>query len=362
MKKGVRFGVASFFVILICIFSSGSSFQVSVSNDKEIYGGSGLEVDVRGFVCDPVGTPIEGVSVRVYFHGTYLEDFTNATGFYHIFHIPVCNCTKLISASKPNHTINETSMGLYGSVILNFTIAPLNPSWYTQIHGTHGNNEWFVSPVRVSFVVNPMIVAAVYLNGEIYCSPVVIDIDGYYNCEVLIEYIDGNYSDPNIVSFKIDTMGPVIDLTWESLGSGTYWVKLTGTCFDELSGVDYVDFYREYYTGYERLGTDVDSPYECITTLMPMAPVKIVGYVFFPFNLLDYFSVFCFLCVMEGMNWSPGCYCFDKAGNYDLDSIGVVEPTCHVFLQKLVFENKYTGNMSFFHIDAEFELPPLEMR
>ena len=42
--------------------------------------------------------------------------------------------------------------------------------------------------------------------------------------------------------------------------------------------------------------------------------------------------------------------------------IGIVDPTCKIFLQKLVFENDFTGDMSFFYIDGEFALPALEMR
>ena len=53
-----------------------------------------------GYVNDTSGNPIECALVRVYFHGTYEEDYSDSTGYYHVTNIHICNCTKNTTCSK----------------------------------------------------------------------------------------------------------------------------------------------------------------------------------------------------------------------------------------------------------------------
>ena len=53
-----------------------------------------------GYVNDTSGNPIEGALVRVPFHGTNEEDYSDSTGFYHVTNIPICNCSKNSTCSK----------------------------------------------------------------------------------------------------------------------------------------------------------------------------------------------------------------------------------------------------------------------
>jgi hypothetical protein len=47
--------------------------------------------------------PIEGARVRVYFHETYEEDYTDSSGYYKVDNIPICFCLKNCTASKQGY-------------------------------------------------------------------------------------------------------------------------------------------------------------------------------------------------------------------------------------------------------------------
>jgi hypothetical protein len=56
-----------------------------------------------GYVNDTSGNPIEGALIRVHFHGTYEEDYSDSTGFYHVTNIPICWCMKNATCSKEGY-------------------------------------------------------------------------------------------------------------------------------------------------------------------------------------------------------------------------------------------------------------------
>ena len=55
---------------------------------------------LSGYVNDTLMNPISGALVRVNFHETYEEDYTDSSGYYHITNIPICYCLKNTTASK----------------------------------------------------------------------------------------------------------------------------------------------------------------------------------------------------------------------------------------------------------------------
>jgi hypothetical protein len=55
---------------------------------------------LSGYVNDTMMNPIEGVLIRVYFHETYAEDYTDTSGYYHVTDIPICFCLKNTTATK----------------------------------------------------------------------------------------------------------------------------------------------------------------------------------------------------------------------------------------------------------------------
>jgi len=58
---------------------------------------------LSGYVTDPGMNPIERAMVRVYFHETYEEDYSDSSGYYHVTNIPICYCLKNATASKEGY-------------------------------------------------------------------------------------------------------------------------------------------------------------------------------------------------------------------------------------------------------------------
>ena len=55
---------------------------------------------LSGYVKDTLMNPISGARVRVSFHDTYEEDYSNDEGYYHVTNISICYCLKNASCSK----------------------------------------------------------------------------------------------------------------------------------------------------------------------------------------------------------------------------------------------------------------------
>jgi len=61
------------------------------------------EGSLSGYVTDTYMDPIAGARVRVSFHGTYEEDYTDSEGYYYVSNIPICYCLKNTTASKQGY-------------------------------------------------------------------------------------------------------------------------------------------------------------------------------------------------------------------------------------------------------------------
>ena len=72
--------------------------EIGFSEGFEIMIGS-----LSGYVKDQNMEPIQDARVRVYFHGTYEENYTNSDGYYHVTNIPLCWCFKNATASKQGY-------------------------------------------------------------------------------------------------------------------------------------------------------------------------------------------------------------------------------------------------------------------
>jgi hypothetical protein len=58
---------------------------------------------LSGYVNDISMNPIERARVRVYFHETYEEDYTDSSGYYKVDNIPICWCLKNCTAFKQGY-------------------------------------------------------------------------------------------------------------------------------------------------------------------------------------------------------------------------------------------------------------------
>jgi hypothetical protein len=95
-KKGLVVGII---VILIGVSVASSTSRINLAILKT----TGNDGSLLGYVNDTSGNPIEGALIRVHFHGTYEEDYSDEDGFYHVFNIPICYCMKNATCSKEGY-------------------------------------------------------------------------------------------------------------------------------------------------------------------------------------------------------------------------------------------------------------------
>jgi len=87
-------------IILLFI---GAAISPTIGADTTTYITFDFYGSLLGYVNDTHENPIEGALVRVHFHGTYEEDYSDSTGFYHVTNIPICYCMKNATCSKKGY-------------------------------------------------------------------------------------------------------------------------------------------------------------------------------------------------------------------------------------------------------------------
>ena len=80
---------------------------------------------LSGYVTDPTGFPISNALVRVSFHGTYEEDYTDSNGYYHVTDIPICYCMKNATASKDGYETETVWLSISGDDTYDFELEPV---------------------------------------------------------------------------------------------------------------------------------------------------------------------------------------------------------------------------------------------
>jgi len=120
-----------------------------------IYDGS-----LSGYVNDTSMNPIAGAWVRVHFHGTYKENYTDSSGYYHVTNIPICYCMKNCTASKEGYKTEWVLLGIDENTTYDFVLTPL--SCYPGFFGVMGENGWYVSCVIISWCYSPDVVKIWY--------------------------------------------------------------------------------------------------------------------------------------------------------------------------------------------------------
>jgi hypothetical protein len=81
---------------------------------------------LQGYVNDTSGNPIEGALVRVYFHETYEEDYSDEDGYYHVTNIPICYCLKNVSCSKECYTTEWVLLSIVENTTNDFILNTTN--------------------------------------------------------------------------------------------------------------------------------------------------------------------------------------------------------------------------------------------
>ncbi len=139
IKKGLVVAVIFLFAGMNVIPSIGTTV-VNNSSMTTFYDGS-----LSGYVNNTLMNPIEGARVRVYFHGTYEEDYTDSSGYYHVTNIPICWCYKNCTASKEGYETEWVWLSIYENTTYNFVLTPL-----TQYDGSLSGyvNNTLMNPIE----------------------------------------------------------------------------------------------------------------------------------------------------------------------------------------------------------------------
>ena len=202
---------------------------------------------LSGYVNDTSMNPIAGALVRVYFHGTYEENYTDSSGYYHVTNIPICYCMKNCTASKNGYKTEQVSLSIDENTTYDFVLHILDPC-YPVLNGTMGWNGWWISPVTVSFVFDPEEVAKIWYNYKglhLYIEPFIVDENDTIDIYFYWINHEGEQSPHASISLEIDQIPPQTDLEYETYMEDWIWyVKFIFSAVDDISGMhDVVKMY-----------------------------------------------------------------------------------------------------------------------
>ena len=161
LKKGLAAGIIFLFIGMSIISSSGKN---DITNSGIIIEDGSL----LGYVNDTSGNPIEGALIRVYFHGTYRENFSDSDGYYHVIDIPICYCMKNITCSKVGYETERVSLSIAENTTYDFVLTSVNQPPYppTSPVPIDETEDVVVDPVLSVFVYDPDFVT--YIKVEFY--------------------------------------------------------------------------------------------------------------------------------------------------------------------------------------------------
>ena len=116
-------GITLLIIILLIVIGFAPGIHIGVSQpDAVLSTGSGAFGTLSGYVNDSQKNPIKRALVRVYFHGTYEDDYTDASGYYHVTDIPICWCMKNCTASKRGYTTDWILLSIGGDETYDFIL------------------------------------------------------------------------------------------------------------------------------------------------------------------------------------------------------------------------------------------------
>jgi len=171
----------------------------------------------------------------------------------------------LANDDKPNNNIVDFFIGIDETPPT--STHNLNPNIPT------GLNDWYVDPVEVTltgddgtelFQSGINHIEYKINDGNVQSIPpgdsFIISTDDEHTIDYWAVDNVGNQETPNTFDIKIDRTPPTIDLTWEPVGGFSKDILFTANCTDSMSGMDYVEFYKNDL--YKSI--DYEEPYEWV--------------------------------------------------------------------------------------------------
>jgi parallel beta-helix repeat protein len=125
-----------------------------------------------GYVYDLGMNPIQGARVRVYFHETYEEDYTDLSGFYLVTNIPLCYCLKNATASKEGYITEWVELAIGEATIHDFVLTPVDHVPRSWIVDDDGPADFQTVQEAIN---NALDWDTVYVRSEVYYENVVVN-------------------------------------------------------------------------------------------------------------------------------------------------------------------------------------------
>lgn len=258
-------------VILLISMLLASTFCVGVHSNSP----SRETGNLSGYVTDTFMNPIKGALVRVYFHETFEEDYSDVSGYYHVTNIPLCYCLKNATCSKPGYQPAWVLLSIGENTTYDFTLSALNQTCYPVFNGTMGTGGWYISSVTVSFVISGDVDEVFYkLDGEVwnyYSEPFEICQSGlhtfywYYTSQ-------GTTGETQFLPLLIDLDVPTLQLSSERISMNKK--KISAETNDTTSGVSRVEFFVDGVLW----DVAFHFPYECFVNGLGSHQVKAVSF------------------------------------------------------------------------------------
>ncbi len=200
------------------------------------------EASLSGYVTDTSTNPLSGALVRVYFHGTFVENSSDMFGYYHVEHIPLCYCFKNATCSKPGYHTTWVLLSISENTTHNFSLTAQNQTCYPVFNGTIGTNGWYVSCVNISFRINGDVDTVFYkMDGDVwnqYTTPFQICSDGRHMFYWYYTY-DNNTSAELLAMLSIDRTNPEVNVTIERIGINKFHCAINA--LDETSNINRIE-------------------------------------------------------------------------------------------------------------------------
>ncbi|MBU0496523.1 MAG: carboxypeptidase-like regulatory domain-containing protein [Candidatus Thermoplasmatota archaeon] len=217
-------------------------------NNQEIGYAEEFDLDLgtlSGFVKDLQMNPIENATVRAYFHGTYEEAYSDKNGYYHVTNIPLCYCLKNCTCSEDGFYSEWVLLAIQENTQYNFTLRPLTPCYpCVDPPNPTGGNGWYITPVNLSFIYDPEVVAHIVFriddeSWQEYIEAYLIKDTCVHKFEYYWVNFQGEQSAAVSVPLAIDLEPPVITKNIQRIGWREFSI-LFEVLYDNCSGVDFV--------------------------------------------------------------------------------------------------------------------------
>lgn len=266
-------------ILFLTVIFSSNTYGYALSNISSqptpTYSMVRQEASLSGYVTDSLMNPINAALVRVYFHGTYEENYSNSLGYYHVAHIPLCYCLKNATCSKEGYHTEWVLLSISENTTYDFILTSLNQSCYPVFNGTMGIGGWYISCVNVSFVINGDIDTIFYRVDagawHQYVEPFQICADGMHIIYWYYTY-HGNTSEILQTTLKIDRTNPELTLLSERISVNK--IRIIADATDETTGINRVEFFVDDVLSY----VDYTVPYEGLIVGIGIHHVKAVAF------------------------------------------------------------------------------------